>query len=352
MVADRTASVLPSPVPQEFADQVEHASKNGGAISLIGVNGAGTKPSTVLLHSALNTPGELDRPSVAKVAAVMPQCIKAYAAALQPTGEGTDLYQALSAAAEIATSASQLWTFTDLLSNTGQFALTDDVLAMSPDQAAARVAGAAPLDLHGATWHLVGLAGTDADLLPANRAWLQAFAGSLCSAWNATGCDAIAVQPVLDAAQPTADAPKDPAVPFPSVTADQRDTGCDFTVPSSVTFASDSAELIDGAEDALRQPIELLQANPGAVAVAVGHTASTDRESEGHSGLALSEQRAAAVAGVIAEAVGKDRVTSRGVGDSKPLGEDLDPVNGQQVEAHAARERRVEVLVEGASCRS
>ena len=350
IVQDGTQSVVGTPSPDAYVAQISQLSEDDGGLTLIGVNGADTKPSTLLLDAALSTPGPRDRPSVAKLADLMPTCVdQGFRTSFTSTGTGTDLYRAMATAAEVATAQTQLWTFTDMLSNAGQLALTAELLAQEPDVAGRRAAAAAPLDLHGAMWHVVGIANTTAGLMPADRSWLLAFTQELCRSWHAAGCDAIALAPTKATTSARPAAPSDAAPTFPTVSTTTTATTCTFSVPSSVGFRSDSSVLLPGAESLLSGALDLLSAHPDARAVVVGHTASTDPGSEGHSGQQLSLDRAEAVAAVL-ERVAPGRVKAKGVGDSEPLGEDLDPTTGEQVDAAAARERRVDITVTGTGC--
>ena len=117
-----------------------------------------------------------------------------------------------------------------------------------------------------------------------------------------------------------------------------------------MSFAGDSADLRDDVGQLLGEPLRQLQQDPQARLVVVGHTASSARYDA--AGLrTLSLRRADAVARWFHEqGVDQTRITTRGVGDTEPLAEDIDPTSGQQIESVAARERRVTLTVAGASC--
>ena len=104
-----------------------------------------------------------------------------------------------------------------------------------------------------------------------------------------------------------------------------------------------------GASELLAKPIALMQAHPSATAKIVGHTASVSRTPG--TGKALSLRRAVAVKGLLVNAgIDKNRISVKGVGDTDPLGEDIDPQTGKQIEVKAVRERRVTVAVKGVPC--
>lgn len=280
----------------------------------------------------------------------MPRCVEyGYRLPFTATGEGTDLRRAMAVAAEVVTAETQLWTFTDMLSNAGPLALTADVLALEPDVAARRAAAQAPLDLHGATWHVVGVANTMASVLPEGRSWLLAFTQEVCRDWDAAGCDAIALTPTTETSAARPEAARDPEPTFPTVTVADTDTGLLLHGAQLGRVPQRLGRAAAGCRGRARGSDAPARGAPEAEALVVGHTASTDLAAEGTSGMELSKARAEAVQAVL-EKVVPGRVAAQGVGDSDPLGEDLDPVTGEQVEVGAARERRVDITVTGTGC--
>lgn len=124
---------------------------------------------------------------------------------------------------------------------------------------------------------------------------------------------------------------------------------CTFTLPSAVAFDSESDQLRDGASELLAKPIALMLAHPPAAALVVGHTASISRRPG--TGKALSRRRASAVKDVmVAAGIESRRIAIKGVGDTKPFAEDIDPRTGKQIEAKAVSERRVTVAIKGMPC--
>jgi len=350
VVWDSTASVADMPFPTGLAADIEAASKKDGSLTVIAVDGEGVAPRIIVKDAALSTRGERDRPSVAKLAAVMPSCAQAlYTTTIVPTAPGTDLHRALAVAAEIADPAAIVWTVSDLLPTTGQLVLTKGELPRPADEVAATAAASAPVDLRDITWKISGLGNATSPLLSANREWVRSYAEGLCRAWHANGCDSIQLDPVNPERTATG-LPADEIPQFPAVTTRSTASGCTFTLPEVLTFAGGSAALRQDADDLLTEPLGLLSSSPGATVRVVGHTASSASYTEGEL-VALSEARAQAVADrILAAGIDAGRVDIRGVGDSAPLAEDIDPATGRQIPEVAAAERRVDVEVQGASC--
>lgn len=355
LVWDASGSRADLPFPEALIEDVQAVSRAGGSLTVIGVEGEGIAPPIVARNVALNTPGDLTRPSVAKIAQVMPACVQqTYLEGIVPTAAGTDLHQAMSLASEFVTPAAAasttVWVVSDLLSNTGPLKLTANVLAQSPATAADQAARSAPLDLHSATLKMAGLGAASTPLLTAHRGWLVAFARDLCAAWQAQGCADITASPV-NAIRANAQAlPADQVPPFPTVAATGTQTSCTYTIPDQLTFEGDSAQLRAGFEEILRAPVGVLETNPAASLSVVGHTASSaDYTAEQLRELATA--RAEAVRGaIVAAGISPDRLSAVGVGDTQPLGEDIDSATGTQIPEMAARERRVELVLTGAPC--
>jgi outer membrane protein OmpA-like peptidoglycan-associated protein len=145
------------------------------------------------------------------------------------------------------------------------------------------------------------------------------------------------------------DLPEDVLPPFPQITTASSAESCTFEVPAALAFAEESAVLGDGVKEVLAGPLGLLLQNPATTAKIVGHTATVLSSSD--RGLELSQRRAAAVmAYLINSGVAESRITSRGVGDTEPKIEDIDPATGHQIDEMAAIERRVDILIGGVPC--
>ncbi len=350
LVIDTTASRADMPLPQALLTDLRAASRADGSLSVIAVDGTGKAPRLVAKNVALSTPGPRDRPSVAKLADVMPSCVQAlYGDQLTPTAPGTDLHRAIALAAELLRPGSTLWVVSDWLSNTGPLRLDADLLAEQPEKAGVAAARRAPLDLAGATLKTTGVANASMPMLAANRAWMRDFTRSLCAAWDARGCDAIALDPV----NPERDAtglPEDEIPAFPDVTTTSASGSCTIEVPASLAFEGGSADLGAGAEEVLAVPLQMLRDHDDSRASIVGHTASSAAYTRGQL-LELSQRRAAAVkAFLVRGGIEASRIIARGVGDTQPRVEDIDPRTGRQIPRLAAGERRVDIVVGGASC--
>ncbi|QCC77402.1 hypothetical protein E2C04_09800 [Nocardioides daphniae] len=338
------------PFPAALAEDLKTASLDDGTLSVIAVDGEAVAPRILAKDVALSTTGERDRPSVAKLAEVIPACVQSvYLNGLVPTAPGTDLHRAMTVAAEIAEPGATVWTVSDMMSTSGQLALSKAVLAEPADQAAETAAADAPVDLHRNVWKVSGMANAATPLLSASREWVRDFTRGLCRGWNASGCKSIELDPVNPVRTATG-LPKDPVPPFPAVDAVTTATTCSFTLPDELLFDGGSAELRGDVDEVLNQPLALLDANAETTLRIVGHAASSGAYTAAEL-LALSKARVQAVRDrIVAAGIEKARVSSRGVGDTEPLAEDIDPSTGLQIPEIAAAERRVELIIEGAPC--
>ncbi|KQQ06280.1 MULTISPECIES: OmpA family protein [unclassified Rathayibacter] len=348
VVVDRSASHVLTTMPDELSEQIREASRQGGTITLVAVDGEDVEPRILLKDSPLSTPGERDRPSVGSLAASMPSCIAdVIARESAPTARGSDLHRALALAKELAGASATMWLVSDLVSTTGAFALDDRMLASSVEEASGRIASVASLDLGGAPLHMLGIGNTSTALRSGDREWLRDLGRRLCAAWNASECDAIVVDPV-NAEAPDASLPEDPLPGFPAVATSALPGGdCEFTVPANLAFSEDSPVPREDAAVALAAPLALAVDSAGATVQITGHAASSATWTQ-EALVTLSEDRADAVAGLFeAAGVPADRVMARGVGDSEPLAEDIDAATGEQIPDRAAAERRVDIVVAG-----
>ncbi len=111
------------------------------------------------------------------------------------------------------------------------------------------------------------------------------------------------------------------------------------SVPSEVLFAFDHDALGEGAPLALDRVVESIRAAPNARVTVEGHT---DDQGADEYNLALSERRAQAVAAYLTQrGIGKERITARGLGKSRPAV----PNDGDE---GRRRNRRVEIVDPGA----
>lgn len=351
VLVDRTGSVADAPLPAGLATDLTEASQQDGALSVIAVEGEGQPPRLVAKQVPLSSPGERDRPSVGRLAQVMAGCVEQtyLGQDLTPTGPGTDLHAGLAMVAELANQNSHVWVVSDMVATVGPYALTPDLMAMTGTEAGAAAAARAPLNLHGAQVTVSGVANTSTALVADQRTWMRDYTQSLCQGWQVQGCETVTLDPV-NPARADQGLPADP-VPFATVAVIRSATSCTFEVPASLTFAGDSATLTGGADQALADPVAVLAANPAARVSVVGHTASSASHTP-QDLLDLSRARAQAVADYLAgQGIDSARISTQGVGDTQPKGEDIDPGTGRQIPAQAAIERRVDIVVTGAgSC--
>lgn len=350
VVLDTTGSNNPVLLPTDLLTAITEVSLDDGSLTLISIEGEGAAPQILANRVALSTEGDRSRPSVQSFAAVMPSCVQArFLSAALPTTAGTDLYSGLALASEFLTDDSQLWVISDLLSTTGPYTMSTQLLSLEPAEAVTTLVSAAPIDLRGTPAHFLGIGQTSQPLRTADRSWLLEFGRHLCAELNAAGCDSITIHPV----EPT---PRDPNLPddplpvFGSLEVTSAPEGCQFTLPASVTFAADSATLREGAAEILAKPISLATSNAEVTVTITGHTASVPHIGDAEL-VAFSAQRAQAVASLFTAAgVAEGNITTRGMGDAMPLAEDIDPHTGHQIPLVAAAERRVEIILTNVSC--
>lgn len=355
LVWDATASRAEAGLPEPLKEDLVEASMSGGSLTIVAVDGAEVPARPIVVDAALNTAGDLTRPSVAKVAQIIPTCVEEiFTEAVRPQSPGSDVYRALSVAGEYvgqaSTAPTTVWVLSDLFTTDGQMGLSPDLLHQDASAAAESISSQAPLDLHGATVRLSGLGATIDPLLTEHRTWLTTYAEGLCDGWNATGCADIQAIPASSGARDVTGLPEDPTPAFPSAGPIAQDRGCSYVLPAHLTFAGDSAELRPGAGELLSDATaQLLQDDEGRVFIH-GHTASSGLYTEDQL-IDLSTARAEAVATYLqAKGVHPDRIETRGLGDSQPLAEDIDPSTGLQIPEIAARERRVEITLEDVPC--
>jgi outer membrane protein OmpA-like peptidoglycan-associated protein len=107
-------------------------------------------------------------------------------------------------------------------------------------------------------------------------------------------------------------------------------------VPSSVSFATDSAQLLPAANQALNSVAQVVSQDPGATLDIIGHTDSRGNAAHNQT---LSTNRAQAVAGYLAsQGIAANRIRTRGVGSSQPIADN-------NSEEGRANNRRVEITI-------
>lgn len=109
-----------------------------------------------------------------------------------------------------------------------------------------------------------------------------------------------------------------------------------LTIPSAVTFATNSANLSHAATDSLNKAAETLVQFPETTVTVAGHTDNTGNQSINQP---LSEQRARSVAAYLTQrGVAYNRLSTIGYSDSRP-------VASNATEEGRAQNRRVEILI-------
>lgn len=107
-------------------------------------------------------------------------------------------------------------------------------------------------------------------------------------------------------------------------------------VPSSVSFASDSAQLLPAANQALNSVAQVVSQDPGAALEIIGHTDSRGNAAHNQT---LSANRAKAVAQYLAsQGIAQNRIRTRGVGSSQPVADNAS-------EEGRGQNRRVEITI-------
>ncbi|MDO4997634.1 MAG: OmpA family protein [Neisseria sp.] len=109
-----------------------------------------------------------------------------------------------------------------------------------------------------------------------------------------------------------------------------------LTMPSAVTFATNSASLSSQAQDSLNKAAETLVQYPETTITIAGHTDSTGSDSINQP---LSENRARSVAGYLTtRGVASSRLSTIGYGSRQPIA-------SNDNETGRAQNRRVEILI-------
>jgi len=324
------------------AASIRALSESKGSITVLLVDGQGAAPQKVLERVSLNRADAGADTGVYKTAVTRSvPCIERALSGAVPAAPGTDLGEAIRAAAEYgATAGATTYVIdTDGFSNTGALNLVGQVNEVSVDEMLSRLdaAGWNPR-FDGAAVTISGVARAYDTVVAAPHAeWLRSFYRAICVRSGAASCDV----PVVDQAIPAAgesersSSPEDPGLDFGELTTQPTDTGTVVTVPGSLLFAPDSAELSTDADETLAQVVQCVEA--GAQVSLRGHTAH-DATATAEAELELSVMRANAAKDRIVSLAGggADRVTTQGFGDTQPV------PGGQP-----ADNRRVEFVIEG-----
>ncbi|MFD4724940.1 OmpA family protein [Streptomyces seoulensis] len=265
-----------------------------------------------------------------------------------PSTGRTDVLGALAAAGEQLGSQSgrrEIVVATDGLQNTGCADLRDAGFDGSAEIKATvercRKAGELP-SLRGTAVRLVGIGRAAQGRAPSSpqTAWLIRYWTSLCAATGASPCEVTATARVHRAERTTRAGTQEPHVTFPVVAERRAGRNTMITLPGSVLFATDHAELSPSARSALDDVAgRISDLDPISVVVS-GHTDS--RGSEEH-GRQLSLARAQTVQAALAKR-GIKVASARGYSDDRPS---CTPEYRDGVPDYAAMacNRRVEIAV-------
>ncbi|GAB2572186.1 hypothetical protein GCM10027168_01140 [Streptomyces capparidis] len=264
-----------------------------------------------------------------------------------PAADRTDVLGALAAAADqLASGGSRrVLVATDGLTNTGCADLRS--AGFDGDEEIKAVvnrcheAGELP-DLTGAEVNLVGIGRSASGKAPSSpqTAWLVRLWSRLCEATGALSCKVAPSAKMKAAGRNTPAGKPEPEVSFPAVS--ERPTGrvTTITLPGSVLFDTDRAELTSAATSALDDAARRIE-ELDAVSVAVsGHTDSRGTEQRGRH---LSLARAHAVRSALAQR-GIPVASVRGYSDDRPS---CSPEYREGIPDYAAMacNRRVEIAV-------
>ncbi|MEV7869030.1 OmpA family protein [Streptomyces sp. NPDC088124] len=204
-----------------------------------------------------------------------------------------------------------------------------------------RKAGELP-DLAGAEVNLVGIGRAARGEAPSSpqTAWLATFWTQLCEATGASSCEAAATARVREAGKNTEAVKTEPEVTFPAVSEQPAGRVTTITLPGSVLFATDRAELSPSAQSTLDDAARRIKdLDPVSVAV-FGHTDSRGSEQRGRE---LSLARADSVQAALTKR-GVTVVSARGYSNDRPS---CTPEYHDGVPDYAAMacNRRVEIAV-------
>ncbi|WP_347727637.1 OmpA family protein [Streptomyces sp. CAU 1734] len=265
-----------------------------------------------------------------------------------PGTSRTDLLGALAAAGERLGPGGKrtIVVATDGLTNTGCADLRsagfdggDEIEAVVRN---CRGAGELP-NLTGAEVSMVGLGRSARGAAPSSpqTAWLTELWERLCRATGASSCDVTATARTQPAAQRGGSiGVGEPAVTFPAVSERPAGRIITLTLPGSVLFATDRAELSPTAREALDRSARRIR-ELGALSVAVlGHTDSRGSEEQGER---LSLARAQAVRLALQDR-GITVASARGYSDERPKCHP-EYLDGLPQHSAMACNRRVEINV-------
>lgn len=265
-----------------------------------------------------------------------------------PQAPGTDVMAALAAAGQqlqgARSAGDEVVLITDGLSNTGCLNLNN---VISQGESPSAVLGSCPERaelalLRGVQLRLVGVGFQAAQppLTTAEQAWLEGYWTDVCAALYVASASSCVAHAGPNAVRASASARLlDPTVEFPSVPKDASSV----PVPADLLFAFNSYQLSATGQAYLNILIGELKAQGRTITEVIGHTDAVGTESYN---LALSQQRADAVSGYLAQH-GFTGVTPVGVGEADPACSPQYTADGAPIESCMAQDRRVQIMLGG-----
>ncbi|WP_344648826.1 OmpA family protein [Cryptosporangium japonicum] len=344
LVVDNTASGVSGGLPPAVTTKLEDAQQRGDALVLVGVDGAGAPPSrTIALDPA---PGSNSQASQ-RARALALECVPTWARGdeLRPKGTGSRILSALGRAAE--DKPEEILVVSDGVSNSGELDLNKQQFDADPAglAEALKAANALPpaLQAQRIVWSGLGDTSSEQRLPQSARTSLQKIWQSVLTAAGATVTFDSAHAP--SAGAPPAGLPSDP-VTVPAATEVRDGCATRVSIPASLLFAPDRADLQPEADGVLEPIASDLKSDAGATAVVSGHTA---RYGDAGYRRDLSTRRAQAVVGALSErGVSTARLESVGYGAERPAVNEF--VDGRHDTVAAAKNRRVEIEIRPGGC--
>ncbi|MFB9317116.1 OmpA family protein [Cryptosporangium minutisporangium] len=344
LVVDNTASALFGALPPGVTSALKAAQERSDALVLIGVDGAAAPPSrTVALDPA---PGS-DSQASQRARALALDCVPTWARGeeLRPSGPGSRILTALGRAAE--DKPETILVVSDGVSNSGEFDLNKQQFDVEPAGLAdaLREANALSPALRGQKilWTGLGDTSTEQRLPQSARTSLQTIWTAVLKAAGASVT--FQSEHAARTTPPPSGLPADP-ITVPAATEVRDGCATRVSIPSSLLFTADSADLQPGADGVLDPIADQLKNDAEATAVVSGHTA---RYGDAAYRQDLSTRRAQAVVTALsARGVNTARLESIGYGAERPTVEEF--VNGRHDTAAAARNRRVEIEIRPGGC--
>ncbi|WP_409046943.1 OmpA family protein [Microbacterium sp. HA-8] len=341
LVFDASRSRPSGGLSAEAAESIRALSAEKGSISVLLVDGEGAKPYWVLSDVALNRADAGTDTAVYKTAVTRSvPCIERALAAQTPTAPGSDIAEAIRAAAEHGATAG-VTTYvveTDGFANTGALNVTGTVndVTVADVVSGLDAVGWNPR-FDGASVTVTGVARSFGVIVaPAHADWLRSLYQALCERSGATTCSV----PITDQAiavggeSERSNAPEDADLQLAAITGVRTDAGSTIVVPGSLLFAPNSPALATDADTVLAEVVQCVRS--GARIEVRGHAAYDASAPEGFAEQLSSQRAEAAKARVLDLAGGVGEVSAVGFGDTQPV-----PGGAP------AQNRRVEFVIDG-----